>query len=172
MRKLKHLPLDQWPEADIEAFKRAYETGDIFDESLGPGAHHSRGWRMMVETSYRRWLGFLAEQHQADLLKPPGGADHTRDSAGLCRATLHRGPADHRRHVHRQSLRRRAIDSSNGRLALAGISQSQPRRPRRARGSLQPSSPCLVYPRLRDRPDGRGAYPADLRPQATRNPIS
>ena len=71
MRKLKHLPLDQWPEADIEAFKRAYETGDIFDESLGPGAHHSRGWRMMVETSYRRWLGFLAEQQQADLPKPP-----------------------------------------------------------------------------------------------------
>ena len=26
---------------------------------------------MMVETSYRRWLGFLAEQQQADLPKPP-----------------------------------------------------------------------------------------------------
>jgi integrase/recombinase XerD len=71
MRKLKHLPLDQWPEADIEAFKEAYKTGDIFDENLGPGAHHSRGWRMMVETSYRRWLGFVVEHYKADLLKPP-----------------------------------------------------------------------------------------------------
>jgi integrase/recombinase XerD len=70
MRKLKHLPVDQWPEADIKAFAKAYEPGDIFDESLGPGAHHSRGWRRMVVTSYRRWLGFLDEHHRADLLKP------------------------------------------------------------------------------------------------------
>ena len=39
MRKLKHLPLDQWPTADIEAFASAYEPGDIFDETAGPGAH-------------------------------------------------------------------------------------------------------------------------------------
>jgi hypothetical protein len=71
MRKRKHLPPDQWPEADIEAFAKAYEPGDIFDETAGPGAHHSRGWRKMVETSYRRWLGFLDERHRADLLKPP-----------------------------------------------------------------------------------------------------
>ena len=71
MRKLKHLPLDQWPEADIKTFEKAYKPGDIFDESLGPGAHHSRGWRMTVETSYRRWLGFLDEHYRADLQKPP-----------------------------------------------------------------------------------------------------
>ena len=29
MRKLKHLPLDQWPEADIEAFASVYEPGDV-----------------------------------------------------------------------------------------------------------------------------------------------
>ena len=39
MRKLKHLPLDQWPAADIEAFASAFTPGDIFDETAGPGAH-------------------------------------------------------------------------------------------------------------------------------------
>ena len=48
MRKLKHLPLEQWPEADHEAFRIAYEPGDIFDDNCGPGAHHSAGWRKMV----------------------------------------------------------------------------------------------------------------------------
>jgi len=72
MRKLKHLPLRHWPAADHEAFKRAYAPGDIFDETCGPGAHHSQGWRRMIETSYRRWLGFLAEHDPAALQEPPG----------------------------------------------------------------------------------------------------
>ena len=76
MRKLKHLPLDQWPEADIEAFAKAYEPGDIFDETAGPGAHLAEGTRRMIETAYRRWLGFLKEHHPHDLLEPP--ADHIR----------------------------------------------------------------------------------------------
>jgi hypothetical protein len=59
MRKLKHLPVEQWPADDREAFRRAWESGDIFDESRGPGAHHSSSWRRMITTSYRRWLGFL-----------------------------------------------------------------------------------------------------------------
>ncbi len=71
MRKLKHLSLELWPEADHEAFRGAYKPGDIFDESCGPGAHHSQGWRRMVRTSYRRWLGFLFEYYRADLSKPP-----------------------------------------------------------------------------------------------------
>jgi integrase/recombinase XerD len=71
MRKLKHLPLEQWPADDQKAFERAYEPGDIFDESRGPGAHHSSGWRRMITTSYRRWLGFVSEEYSADLLKPP-----------------------------------------------------------------------------------------------------
>jgi integrase/recombinase XerD len=71
MRKLKHLPLELWSAADQKAFRIAYEPGDIFDESCGPGAHHSEGWRRMVRTSYRRWLGFLAENYPDDLLKPP-----------------------------------------------------------------------------------------------------
>jgi integrase len=71
MHKLKHLPLKDWPEADIAAFDTAYEPGDIFDETGGPGAHHSEGWRRMVRTGYRRWLGFLKEHFPADLLQPP-----------------------------------------------------------------------------------------------------
>ena len=57
--------------ADREAFRIAYEPGDIFDESRGPGAHHSDGWRRMILTTYRRWLGFLTAHHPSDLLKPP-----------------------------------------------------------------------------------------------------
>ena len=71
MRKLKHLPLKTWPAADHDAFRIAYEPGDLFDESRGPGAHHSEGWRRMIRTTWRRWLGFLAEHHAADLRKPP-----------------------------------------------------------------------------------------------------
>jgi hypothetical protein len=71
MRKLKHLPLEDWPEDDRAAFQAAYEPGDIFDDSRGPSAHHSEGWRRMILTTYRRWLGFLASDHPSDLLKPP-----------------------------------------------------------------------------------------------------
>jgi len=71
MRKLKHLPLEQSPEADIKAFEEAYRPGDIFDETCGPGAHHSEGWRNMVRTSYRRWLAFLTEYDPAMQLEPP-----------------------------------------------------------------------------------------------------
>jgi hypothetical protein len=71
MRKLKHLPIEDWPEADRAAIQTACEPGDIFDESPGPGTHHSEGWRRMILTTYRRWLGFLAAHRSADLLKPP-----------------------------------------------------------------------------------------------------
>ena len=53
MRKLKHLPLEHWPAADHDALNVAYQPGDIFDESRGPGAHHSEGWRRMIRTTYR-----------------------------------------------------------------------------------------------------------------------
>ena len=43
MRTLKHLPVDEWPEADREAFKAAYAPGDVFDETAGPGAHLAEG---------------------------------------------------------------------------------------------------------------------------------
>ena len=42
MRKLKHLSWDQLPMADIEAFAKAYEPGDIFEDTAGPGAHLQR----------------------------------------------------------------------------------------------------------------------------------
>jgi hypothetical protein len=71
MRKLKHLPLAHWPNADRDAFEAAYRPGDIFDERRGPGAHHSEGSRRMIRTAWRRWLGFLTDHYSADLLKPP-----------------------------------------------------------------------------------------------------
>jgi integrase len=71
MRRLKHLPVEDWPEDDRAAFAKAYLPGDIFDETNGPGAHHSQGWRRMIRTSYRRWLGFLKEHYRADLLRGP-----------------------------------------------------------------------------------------------------
>ena len=71
MRRLKHLPVKNWPEADQEAFRRAYFAANIFDEDGGPGAHHSKGWRRMIETTWRRWLGFLAKHHASELLKLP-----------------------------------------------------------------------------------------------------
>ena len=37
MRTLKHLPENEWPEADRQALRAAYEPGDIFDETAGPG---------------------------------------------------------------------------------------------------------------------------------------
>jgi integrase/recombinase XerD len=71
MRTLKHLPLDQWPEADHEAFRTAYEVGDVFDETAGPGAHLSDATRRMIEFGYRRWLGFLKANNPDDLSLPP-----------------------------------------------------------------------------------------------------
>jgi hypothetical protein len=71
MRKLKHLSLDQRPNADREAFRRAYEPGDVFDETAGPGAHLAEGTRKIIETAWRRWLGFLKEFYPDDLLKEP-----------------------------------------------------------------------------------------------------
>ncbi len=72
MRRLKHLPVDQWPVADIEAFAKAYEPGDIFDETAGPGAHLADGTHRMIRTAYRRWLGFLTAHHPGALQEPPG----------------------------------------------------------------------------------------------------
>ena len=55
MRTLKHLPLDKWPDADIQAFEAVYSPGDIFDETNGSGAHLAQGTRRKIETAYRRW---------------------------------------------------------------------------------------------------------------------
>jgi hypothetical protein len=70
MRKLKHLPFNQLPEADRKAFAKVYEPGDVFDDTAGPGAHLAEGTRRMILTVYRRWLGFLADHYPDDLLKP------------------------------------------------------------------------------------------------------
>jgi integrase/recombinase XerD len=71
MRTLKHLPVNEWPEADREAFRAAYEPGDLFDGTAGPGAHLAEGTRRMIRFGYRRWLGFLKANYPDDLSKPP-----------------------------------------------------------------------------------------------------
>jgi integrase/recombinase XerD len=71
MRRLKHLPVDEWPEADREAFRAAYEPGNVFDETAGPGAHLAEGTRRLIETAYRRWLGFLNTNYLGDLSMAP-----------------------------------------------------------------------------------------------------
>ena len=71
MRTLKHHPVNDWPEADRAAFCVAYEPGDPFDETAGPGAHLAEGTRRMTKFSYRRWLGFLKANYPDDLSMPP-----------------------------------------------------------------------------------------------------
>jgi len=71
MRALKHLPVNEWPEADREAFRAAYEPGDVFDETPGPGAHLAEGTRAWIGFTYRRWLGFLKANYPDDFSKPP-----------------------------------------------------------------------------------------------------
>jgi integrase/recombinase XerD len=68
---MKHLPDYEWPEADREAFRAAYEPGDVFDETAGPGAHLSEGSRTMIRSTYRRWLGFLKAKYPDDFSMPP-----------------------------------------------------------------------------------------------------
>jgi integrase/recombinase XerD len=71
MRTLKHLPVNEWPEADREAFRAAYEPGDVFDETAGPGAHLAERTRAWIRFTYRRWLGFLKANYPDDFSMPP-----------------------------------------------------------------------------------------------------
>jgi len=71
MRTLKHLPVNEWPEADRAVFRAAYEPGDVFDGTAGPGTHLADGTREMIRLVYRRWLGFLKANCPDDLSTPP-----------------------------------------------------------------------------------------------------
>lgn len=71
MPTLKHLPVNEWPKADREAFRAAYEPGDVFDETAGSGAHLAKATRGAIELTYRRWLGFLKANHPEDLRMAP-----------------------------------------------------------------------------------------------------
>jgi integrase/recombinase XerD len=71
MRTLKHLPVHEWPEADRAAFRAAYEPGDLFDGTAGPGAHLAEGTRGAIRFTYRRWLAFLKVTHSDDLATAP-----------------------------------------------------------------------------------------------------
>ena len=69
-RPLKHLPKDQWPADDRLRFEAARQPRDIFDEAAAACSNWSEGTWRRVETSYRRWLGFLALKHPVDLILP------------------------------------------------------------------------------------------------------
>jgi len=71
MTAIKGLDPKDWPRADHEAFHRAYLAGNIFDGSVGPGAHLSEGSREFIRKAYRRWLGFLADSHPNDIYLEP-----------------------------------------------------------------------------------------------------
>ena len=71
MRTLKHLPVNEWPEADRAAFRAAYEPGDLFDGTAGPGAHLAEGTRGAIRFTYRRWLGFLKAKYPGDFSMLP-----------------------------------------------------------------------------------------------------
>lgn len=123
MGNLKHLPVEDWPKADIEAFAKAFEPGDIFDETGGPGAHLREGTRKMIMTAYRRWLGFLTEHDPKALLESP--ADRiTRSGAEVCLSSRERDQANVGRHRHRQSLLRGAPHRAGAGLGVAGLHQA------------------------------------------------
>lgn len=65
MRLQKHLPLASFPDADLKALRAAYEPGDVFDDTVGPGTHLAPGTRKTILTAYRRWLGFLSLDERA-----------------------------------------------------------------------------------------------------------
>jgi hypothetical protein len=71
MRTLKHLPLNEWPEADRAAFRAAYESGDVFEGTCGVGAHFAEGTRKAIEFTYRRWLAFLKANYPHYFAMPP-----------------------------------------------------------------------------------------------------
>ena len=59
MRTLKYLPEGGWPEADRNALHAAYEPGDIFDGTVGPGAYLAETSRKAIKYAYGQWLGFV-----------------------------------------------------------------------------------------------------------------
>jgi integrase len=69
-RTLKHLPVDQWPTDDTQAFAEAYLPGDIFDETAAPGAHLAEATRRLIQTAWRRLLGFLTSSCPEALSEP------------------------------------------------------------------------------------------------------
>ncbi len=68
----KHLRIEDWPNADRQAFEAAFMPGDIFDDQCRPGANLSAGSRRKNQNSYGRWLGHLAVADPDALLIPPG----------------------------------------------------------------------------------------------------
>jgi integrase len=58
-RKRKRLHEEHWPSADRALWKRAFESGDVFDQK-GAGAHLAPRTRSQLEYAYGRWIAHLA----------------------------------------------------------------------------------------------------------------
>lgn len=63
VKVLKHLPVDQWPQADRTAFQAVFADGDLFDDDRPAGAHLAEGTKRHITMSWRRWLGFLNREY-------------------------------------------------------------------------------------------------------------
>ncbi len=69
-RRRLSLPFEEWPPADQAAWRKAFTTGDIFDDS-GQGLKLSNYSRRNLFFGYGRWLGFLLRNHPATLEDDP-----------------------------------------------------------------------------------------------------
>jgi integrase len=94
MRTLKHLPFNEWPEADRVAFCAAYEPGDVFDGTSGSGAHLAEATRGAIRFAYRRWLAFLKANYPDDLsMAPPERITTERVRAFIDHLSAEIGPS-------------------------------------------------------------------------------
>src|SRR5690348_15975403 len=70
-QRMKHMPVALWPEADREAFDRAFVASeDPFDDH-GPGAHLKALTVASLKHNYRRWLGFMRDTEPEMLRTSP-----------------------------------------------------------------------------------------------------
>ena len=155
-----------------QAFRAAYEPGDIFDGTAGPGAHLAEGTRRAIRFTYRRWLGFLKANYPDDLsMAPAERITPERVRAFIEHLSAEIGPSSVAIAVDRLYAAARLIApttdwawlrSIKSRLALTGS----------APGSIRSTRPPLANARLRHRAHGHSAHIANRRPQATRDTIS
>lgn len=65
------MPVDCWPEADMEIWERACAPGDFFDDDAGARQGYSRISNRKTEKGYGRWLTFLRHHDAASLALTP-----------------------------------------------------------------------------------------------------
>ena len=161
MRTLKHLPVNEWPEADREAFRAAYEPGDVFDETAGPGAHLAEGTRTAIKFAYRRWLGFLKANYPDDLsMAPAERITPERVRAFIEHLSAEIRPSSVAIAVAHLYAAARLIAPTTDWAWLRSIKSRLACLARPAGSIRSTCSPC-AHARLRHRAYGRGAHAAD-----------